>query len=69
MKTFLVENNVLIVTETETKEVSKSYDYKFLIEQRVAIQSQKDSDNIKRDAELVEVDLLISEAIKGGLNS
>lgn len=69
MKTFQVENNVLVVTETKTEEVSTTYSYEFLIKQKESIQKQKDDDNIKRDAELTEINLLISEAEKGGLNT
>ena len=49
--------------------VTNKYDYDFLIQQRKDIQKQKDDYDALRDAELLEVNTLISEADKLGITS
>jgi len=62
-----VSDSEIKVTKTEIKEVEHTYNYDFLIKQRVTIQAQKDRDNALRDAELLEVNNLIAECKKLGI--
>lgn len=64
-----VDDSTIAVVETKPSEVlpEKTYNIDFLHSQKKAIQAQKDRDNATRDAELAEVDFLISEADKLGI--
>lgn len=66
-KTFSVENDQLKVTKSETTVTENFYDIGYLKNQRNTIQAQKDRENEMRDQELAEVDELIAEAEKAGL--
>lgn len=57
----------LKVVKTVTEEKIVHYDIDNLIKQRAAIQAQWDKDNLLRQAELDEVDMLIAEAKKLGI--
>ena len=58
----------LKVTKTVSQEMTASYDINALIKQKEAIQNQWDRDNQQRQKEIDEVDLLISECKKLGIN-
>jgi hypothetical protein len=62
-----IDDNTISATKTETTSTTTTYTYDYLITQRDAIQAQKDSDNVKRDAELTEVNDLIDKADKMGV--
>ena len=67
-----IDDYTMEVTKTVDTPASSSsdvttYTYDFLLEQRERIQQQKDKDNALRDEELVEINLLISEADKIGI--
>jgi len=56
-----VSDSEIKVVKTETKEVEHTYNYDFLLQQKINIQAQKDRDNAQRDLELAEVDTLIAK--------
>ena len=62
-----VSDSEIKVIKTKTKEVANTYNYAFLLQQKKDIQAQKDRDNLQRDKELAEVNLLIAECIKLGI--
>ena len=62
-----VSDSEIKVVKIETKEVANTYNYAFLLQQKKDIQVQKDRDNLQRDKELAEVNLLIAECIKLGI--
>lgn len=52
----------ILVTKTETTEVKREYDYKFLLEQKQRVIEQKTNEIAQRDAEIAELDDLITQA-------
>lgn len=64
-----INEHTLKVTKSETRESTQTFDLDFLYAQRDRIQEQKDRDNALRDAELEEVNKLISEARKLGVKT
>jgi hypothetical protein len=56
-----VDENTIKSTKTETIVTENTFTYDYLTSQKIAIQSQKDSDNAKRDAELAEINELLAQ--------
>lgn len=63
-----VKDNQLEVTKTVTSAKIALYSYAYLLKQKESIESQKQKDNEQRDKEIVEIDALIAEAKKGGID-
>ena len=59
-----IDDNQINVKKVETKETENIFTYEYLVSQREAIQAQKDRDNVQRDLELAEIDILLSECGK-----
>ena len=67
LTTIKISDTVMEIVKTETVETRRKMSYGDLLQQRINVQAQKDSDNIQRDEELAELDTLIAEAEKLGL--
>ena len=67
METKKIDENTIEIKKTETKETIIQYDYGFLKQQLKDIQAQKDRDNAQRDAELLEVQTLLTKADELGI--
>lgn len=63
-----IDDQTIEATKTETKATTARYDYGFLKQQLVDIQSQQDVDNAKREAEKSIVSALIVGAEKLGIH-
>jgi hypothetical protein len=61
------EHTIEVTTEVPAKAVVKKYDYNFLIAQKKSIQDDLDRFTAARQAELAEVNALITECEKLGI--
>ena len=67
MEIIKIDDNQIEVTKTETKETKNTFNYEYLVSQKKDIQEHKDRDNIQRDKELAEIDILLVECDKLGV--
>ena len=67
MEIIKLNDNEIEVTKTETKESKNTFNYEYLVSQKKDIQEHKDRDNIQRDKELAEINILLSECDKIGV--
>lgn len=64
MEVIKIDDNQIQVNKSETISTENIFTYEYLISQKEAIQAMKDRDNIQRDKELAEIDILLSECKK-----
>lgn len=67
-KVYSVERGMLKVSTTITKVEETKFDYDYLVKQKEAIEAQKAEQIAARDKEIAEIDELILEAKKAGLD-
>lgn len=62
-----IDDNSIEITKVENRVSTNVFTYEYLTSQREAIQAQKNKDNIQRDLELAEIDVLLAECDKIGV--